>query len=136
MNNYRKYWEEFEKRECVTKAWFVNNVGHHETETFVHLNYTRLIKLVSKHTGIAESEITWEICARWLLEDVQENIKLNKFEYDLIDTNDKSHDSLFSSFSTYRNMMAKGHFDGLKGYENKTLKWILEHCEVTDEKNN
>lgn len=67
----------------------------------------------------------------WLLEEHKEPIKLTKFEYDLIRTNDSSHNTSFRAFNTYINMKSIGYFDGITN-TSMTLKEILENCEVVD----
>ena len=64
---------------------------------------------------------------RYLNEEYKEPIKLTRFEYDLLDTNDQSHDRPFGSFKTYTNMIERGYFKNIK-YHNMTLKEILENC--------
>lgn len=142
MNNYRKYWMKFEEREnkttvelreCNCEFSFDGFRLEKKVETIATYNYTKLIDLVHEHTEIPKEEITWEICFKWLLEEVQEKIKLKKFEYDWIVTNDQPHSRKFNSFSSYRHMMEKGYFKGLIGNDDKSLKWILEHCEVVED---
>lgn len=140
MNNYRKYWREFEERENKTTVDLVecncelNGFRlERKVETIATFNCTKLIDLVSKHTGIEKEVITWEICFKWLLEEVQEKIKLKQFEYDMIVTNDQPRLNKFKDFKTYQHMVEKGYFKGLIGYEDKSLKWILNNCEVQDE---
>ena len=68
----------------------------------------------------------------WLLEEHEEPIKLTKFEYDLLRTNDRSHEcNSFQWFNTYRNMKAIGYFKGITN-TSMTLKEILENCEVIE----
>lgn len=67
----------------------------------------------------------------WLLEEHKEPIKLKKWEYDLIRTNDCSHENLFYTFATYRNMKRVGHFSGIKD-TSMTLEEILNNCEVIE----
>ena len=65
----------------------------------------------------------------WLLEEHKEPIKLKQWEYDLIRTNDSSHNTSFRTFNTYINMKSIGYFDGITN-TSMTLKEILENCEV------
>ena len=68
----------------------------------------------------------------WLLEEHKEPIKLKKWEYDLIRTNDRPHEcNAFESFNTYRNMKAMGYFEGITDTY-MTLKEILDNCEVVE----
>lgn len=67
----------------------------------------------------------------WLLEEHKEPIKLKRFEYDLIRTNDSSHNTSFRTFNTYINMKSIGYFDGITN-TSMTLKEILENCEVVE----
>ncbi len=69
---------------------------------------------------------------QWLLSEYVEPIVLTRFEYDLIDTNDQSHDRAFNSFATYRNMMDRGYFENIKD-TSMTLKEILDNCEIIKE---
>lgn len=65
----------------------------------------------------------------WMLEEYKLPIKLKRWEYDLIRTNDMSHNSAFVSFNTYRSMKKIGHFAGIKDVS-MTLEDILNNCEV------
>ena len=67
----------------------------------------------------------------WLLEEHKEPIKLKQWEYDLIRTNDSSHNTSFRTFNTYINMKSIGYFDGITN-TSMTLKEILENCEVIE----
>ena len=68
----------------------------------------------------------------WLLSEHKEPIKLKKWEYDLIRSNDRPHEcNCFESFNTYRNMRKLGHFKGITD-TSMTLKEILDNCEVVD----
>ena len=69
----------------------------------------------------------------WLLSEHKEPIKLKKWEYDMIRTNDMSHNNEFWFFGTYRHMKNAGYFKGVYNV-NMTLKEILENCEIEDEK--
>lgn len=73
-----------------------------------------------------------EKCIDYLLAEHKEPIKLKKWEYDLIRTNDCSHENLFYTFATYRNMKRVGHFSGIKD-TSMTLEEILNNCEVVDD---
>lgn len=55
-------------------------------------------------------------------------IKLSQFEYDLLRTNDQSHDRKLSSFATYKNMKELGYFKNVD-FE-LTIKQVLDDCEV------
>ena len=68
----------------------------------------------------------------WMLEEYKLPIKLKRWEYDLIRTNDMSHNRAFESFNTYMNMKRIGHFAGVK-CTCMTLYEILKHCEVIDD---
>lgn len=71
-------------------------------------------------------------CIKEVLAEYKEPIKLKRWEYDLIRTNDRPHEcNVFESFNTYRNMKAIGYFDGIKDTF-MTLKEILENCEVVE----
>lgn len=65
----------------------------------------------------------------WLLEEHKEKNKLKQWEFDLIETNDKSRDNKFKDFKTYQYMLGKGHFKGI--YDTfMTLQEILENYEI------
>ena len=68
----------------------------------------------------------------WLLAEHKEPIKLKRWEYDLIRTNDMSHSRKFNSFNTYKSMKRCGYFNGITN-TSMTLKEILENCEVVDD---
>lgn len=55
-------------------------------------------------------------------------IKLSQFEYDLLRTNDQSHDRKLSSFATYKNMKELGYFKNVD-FE-LTIKQVLDDCKV------
>lgn len=135
MNNYRKYMDKFETRRYEHETYASSGLKEviEVRRTYGIYNYNELISLVSKYTGIEEEQLTWEKCMEWLLEEVKEPIKLKRFEYDLISTNDQPKTRKFNSFSTYKHMMDKGYFKGLIGNEDKSLKWILNNSEVEDE---
>lgn len=71
-------------------------------------------------------------CIDVLLSEYKEPVKLNKWEYDLIRTNDMSRDREFRSFNAYRNMKVIGYFKGIIDIS-MTLKEILDNCEVVDD---
>ena len=68
----------------------------------------------------------------WMLEEYKGQIKLKRWEYDLIRTNDMSHSRAFRSFNTYLSMKKCGYFSGVKD-TSMALKEILENCEVIDD---
>ena len=57
-------------------------------------------------------------------------IKLTKFEYDLLRTNDQPHSRKFCTFSTYRNMQEIGYFKDVN--IDLSIKDILANCEVEE----
>lgn len=73
-----------------------------------------------------------EIIFKWMFEEHKKPIKLKRWEYDLIRTNDMSHNRAFVSFNTYRSMKKIGHFAGIKDVS-MTLEDILNNCEVIDD---
>lgn len=54
--------------------------------------------------------------------------KLTKFEFDLLRTNNMSHDRKLSSFATYKNLKEIGYFKDIDF--NLTIDEILTNCEV------
>lgn len=66
-------------------------------------------------------------CIEWLCEEHKEPIKLKQWEYDLIRTNDMSHNRSFGSFNTYLSMKRCGYFSGIKD-TSLTLKETLNNC--------
>lgn len=76
-------------------------------------------------------EGTFGEALKWLFEEYKEPIKLTRFEFDLIDTNNQSHDRTFESYATYKNMMGRGHFKNVNNV-GLTLKQILENCEIVE----
>lgn len=71
-------------------------------------------------------------CIDALLSEYKEPVKLKKWEYDMIRTNDMSHNHEFWFFGTYRKMKSAGYFKGVHNVK-MTLKEILENCEIEDE---
>lgn len=67
-----------------------------------------------------------------LLAEHKEPVKLKRWEYDLIRTNDMSHSRAFGSFNTYLSMKKCGYFSGVKD-TSMALKEILENYEVIDD---
>lgn len=67
----------------------------------------------------------------WLLEEHKEAIKLKQWEYDLINTNNMSHERAFDSFATYENMRKIGHFQGVTN-TSMSLHDILNNCEIIE----
>lgn len=59
--------------------------------------------------------------------------KLTKFEFDLLRTNNMSHDRKLSSFATYKNLKEIGYFKDIDF--NLTINEILEICEVREDEN-
>lgn len=76
-------------------------------------------------------ECNYEKLIDWMFEEYKP-IKLKRWEYDLIRTNDMSHNRAFESFNTYMNMKRIGHFAGIKN-TSITLEDILNNCEVIDD---
>ena len=70
-------------------------------------------------------------CYKFLAEEYKPKIKLNKFEYDLLRTNDQSHLRKFNSFATYRHMQEVGHFKNVMDTL-MTIQDILDNCEIED----
>lgn len=64
----------------------------------------------------------------------KEPIKLKQWEYDMLDTNDMPHSRRFNDFKTYKHMLAKGHFKGIKD-TNMSLDDILSNCIVIPDNN-
>ena len=91
-------------------------------------------KCAQKHKSCSDCEFDEDIykCIEEVLSEHKEPIKLKKWEYDLIRTNDCSHENLFYTFATYRNMKRVGHFSGIKD-TSMTLEEILNNCEVVDD---
>lgn len=56
--------------------------------------------------------------------------KLTQFEYDLLRTNDMSHDRKVGSFATYVNIKKVGYFKDIDF--DLTIKDVLENCEVVE----
>lgn len=67
----------------------------------------------------------------WLNEEYHEPIKLTKFEYDLLKTNDQSHQRSIGSYKTYVNMKNAGYYNGIKCWD-MPIESILNHCEVVE----
>lgn len=72
-----------------------------------------------------------ETCYKFLAEEYKPKIKLNKFEYDLLRTNDQSHLRKFNSFAAYRHMKEVGHFKNVTD-TSMTIQDILDNCEIED----
>lgn len=66
---------------------------------------------------------------KWLASPYKKpSYKLTKFEFDLLRTNNMSHDRKLSSFATYKNLKEIGYFKDIDF--NLTINEILEICEV------
>lgn len=88
-----------------------------------------ICNVYTKHTGLNSF---MPMVLDWLLAEYKEPIKLKRWEYDLIRTNDRPHEcNVFESFNTYRNMKAIGYFEGITD-TSMTLKEILDNCEVIE----
>lgn len=69
----------------------------------------------------------------WLLKPYKlPKNKGTKFEYDLLKTNDQSHDRKVCSFATYVNMKNEGYFKGV--HFDQTIKEVLNNWEFDGEK--
>lgn len=70
----------------------------------------------------------------WLISTFKKpTYKLNQFEYDLLRTNNMSHDEKLKDFATYKNLKEIGYFKDIDF--NLTIDEILADCEVVkDEK--
>lgn len=73
-----------------------------------------------------------DLSLRVLFDEHKEQVKLKRWEYDLISTNNMSHSSEFRCFYTYAKMKEIGYFSGLKD-TSMTLEDILNNCEVIDD---
>ncbi len=69
-------------------------------------------------------------CYKFLAEEYKPKIKLTKFEYDMLRTNDQPHSRKFCTFSTYRNMQEIGYFKDVN--IDLSIKDILANCEVEE----
>ena len=72
-------------------------------------------------------------CYKFLAEEYKPEIKLSKFEYDLLKTNDQPHSRKFNSFATYRRMQEVGYFKNVTD-TSMTIQDILDNCEIEEEK--
>lgn len=75
-----------------------------------------------------------EMRVKWLLRKHEKpKYKLSQFEYDLLRTNNMSHDEKLKDFATYKNLKEIGYFKDIDF--NLTIDEILANCEVVkDEK--
>lgn len=73
-----------------------------------------------------------DLSLRVLFDEHKEQVKLKRWEYDLISTNDMSRSRTFGSFNTYMNMKRIGYFAGITD-TSMTLEDILNNCEVIDD---
>lgn len=76
-----------------------------------------------------DSDITCDITRmKWLLQKHVEKVELTQFEYDLLRTNNMSHDRKLSSFATYKGLKEIGYFKDINF--NLTIDEVLSKCEV------
>lgn len=70
----------------------------------------------------------------WLKQPHEKPVyKLTKFEYDLLRTNNMSHDKRLNDFATYENLREIGYFKDVNF--DLTIDEILENCEIKGEEN-
>lgn len=100
------------------------------------------LKRLSKNTNLTASEVVHifniknygvpyqylSLFLQWLISEHKDPIKLSQFEYDLLMTNDMSHDRKLNSFATYRNLKDIGYFQNVD--LNLTINQVLENYEV------
>lgn len=68
---------------------------------------------------------------KWLKQPYKKlTYKLSRFEYDLLRTNNMSHDRKLSSFATYENLREIGYFNYIDF--DLTIDEILDNCEVIE----
>lgn len=71
-------------------------------------------------------------CARkrieWMLKPFKRKYKLTQFEYDLLRTNNMSHDKRLNDFATYENLREIGYFNYIDF--DLTINEVLANCEV------
>lgn len=76
-----------------------------------------------------KAETNYEYFKEWLNQlHEKPTYKLSQFEYDLLRTNNMSHDRKLSSFSTYENLREIGYFNYIDF--DLTIDEILDNCEV------
>lgn len=76
-----------------------------------------------------DSDTTCDITRmKWLLQKHVEKVELTQFEYDLLRTNNMSHDRKLSSFATYKGLKEIGYFKDINF--NLTIDEVLSNCEV------
>lgn len=111
--NLEHYYDEIMER--------YQKIGTEKLEMAISLIY---IKYNKKPSSFSMGE-----ALLWLGEPYKKpKIKLTKFEYDLLRTNDQSHDRTIGSYATYKNMHEVGYYKDVDF--NLTINEILENCEV------
>lgn len=71
--------------------------------------------------------------AKWLMQPYKPKTQLSRFEYDLLRTNNMSHDKRLNDFSTYENLREIGYFKHVNF--DLTIGEILKNCEIKGEEN-
>ena len=72
---------------------------------------------------------------KWLKQPYKKPIyKLSRFEYDLLRTNNLSHDKKLKDFATYENLREIGYFKDIDF--DLTIDEILDNCEVNEDEDN
>lgn len=115
--------------------WILNNVDKEVMKyhpiCVIACNYIEKEKCIGKKCKDCKFYDTNNIL-KFLHKEYKEKhrnpIKLSQFEYDLLRTNDQSHDRKLNSFSTYKNMKELGYFKNVD-FE-LTIKQVLDDCEV------
>lgn len=72
--------------------------------------------------------------AKWLKQPYKQKNQLSRFEYDLLRTNNMSHDQRLNDFATYENLREIGYFKDVNF--DLTIDEILENCEIKGEEKN
>ena len=72
--------------------------------------------------------------AKWLKQPYKPKNQLSRFEYDLLRTNNMSHDKRLNDFATYENLREIGYFKDVNF--DLTIGEILKNCEIKGEEKN
>lgn len=125
----------------------------HQQETNLEHYYNALLKTGCNRFGVTDGKVKpctnmscsqcdlsamdhMEYCKvnaiKWLASPYKKpTFKLTQFEYDLLRTNNMSHDRKLSSFATYKNLREIGYFKDIDF--DLMIGEILENCEIKGE---
>lgn len=131
---YKEFMEKDDNK-ITNLEWILNNVdkevmNNHQI-CVIACDYIEKGKCMDQRCGdckFYDTNYLLKFLQKEYKEKHRDYIKLSQFEYDLLRTNDQSHDRKLNSFATYKNMKELGYFENVD-FE-LTIKQVLDDCKV------